>query len=197
MDNECRHIKFSGNRCKAYALRGEPFCYFHKRHHAAQKKPPGSMDSIEIPFLEDRCAIQNSLTQVLRAVVNNSIDRARAATVLYGLQLALQSVDKGTWAIPFDTTKAVSRTPDGDEIAADPNHDYEEEEYEDEADDEENEDDENEEDEEGGGDGEKDAEDGDKSTEELVAEGKYLQSVHQALALGHMRQAARSLSRGG
>jgi hypothetical protein len=202
MDNKCRHIKFSGERCEAYALRGEPLCYFHKGRHAARKKPPGVMDSIDIPFLEDRCAIQYCITQVVRAIVNNTLDRARASTVLYGLQLALQCTDRKHWAIGFDTATAVSLTPDGDEIAADPEGEYEEEESEDEEDDaEEEEDDESEVEEEdaekqGAGD-ENDEENGTEFTEELIAKGKSPQSVHQALKLGGMRQAAPSLSRGG
>jgi hypothetical protein len=173
MDNKCRHIKFSGERCEAYALRGEPFCYFHNHHHAAPKKPPGIMDSIEIPFLEDRCVIQHCITQVVRAVVNNTIDRARASTVLFGLQLALQSTDRKHWAIGFDTATAVSLAPNGDEIAGDPEDEdeYETEEYEDDKD-------EDNEEEEDGGDGENEEEDGNESTEELIAEGKYSQSVH-------------------
>jgi hypothetical protein len=205
--NQCRHIKFSGERCEAYALRGEPLCYFHNRHHPTAKKPAGIMDSIDIPFLEDRCAIQYCITQVVRAIINNTLDRARASTVLYGLQLAMQCTDRKHWAIGFDTATAVSLTPDGDEIAADPDDEDEEEEYEDEDDDEsEDEEDEDYEDavedgdEEGDDDdggGEENKEDGNEFTEKLIAKGKSPQSVQHALNLDGKRQAAPSLSRGG
>jgi hypothetical protein len=109
----------SGRQCEAYALKGENFCYFHGRLHRAAKKPVNIMDSIEIPVLEDRCAIQLAITQTLRAIVNNTIDRHRASLLLYGLQLALQSVDRKNYAIGYSTVQALSQTPDGDELALD------------------------------------------------------------------------------
>src|ERR1700722_1739993 len=125
MASYCKHIMPGGNQCHGYALQGQDLCYFHSRRRRADRKPVSCMDSIEIPLLEDRCAIQVTITQVLRAIVNKTIDRPRAQLLLYGLQLALLGVDRTKTSIPFRTVKAISESSDGEELAAEP---YEEEE---------------------------------------------------------------------
>jgi hypothetical protein len=109
-----------GGQCHGYSLQGGNLCYFHNRQRLAAQKTASPMDSIEIPLLEDRCAIQVTITGILRAIVNKTIDRPRASLLLYGLQLSLQSVDRSSWAIPIGTVKALSKTSDGDELAANP-----------------------------------------------------------------------------
>jgi hypothetical protein len=106
------------------------------------------LDSIEIPLFEDRCAVQVTLTQVLRHVVNKTIDKSRASLILYGLQLALQTVDRSNWAIPIGTVQDVTQTSDGEDLVADPDDEDEDEEDEDEYDDEDQDDDDDDEDEE-------------------------------------------------
>ena len=170
---------------------------------------------------------QLTVTRVLRALVNKTIDRQSASTLLYGLQLALQSVDRGRWAIgPFDTVEGLSQTPDGDVIASDPDEDLEDEDEEEEGDEEEQEDEEEGEEEEeeeeeapsdaasnshhedAGDSGDEmteddnDEEDEDndlenESTEQLFADLNQLQSVSRALEAGDMRHAARLLGVGG
>src|ERR1700722_20874378 len=103
MASHCRHIMPGGGQCHGYSLRGGDLCYFHDRRHFAAQKPVSLMDSIEIPLLEDRCAIQVTITQILRAVVNKTIERPQAQLLVYGLQLALQSVDRNRGAIPYRT----------------------------------------------------------------------------------------------
>ncbi len=211
----------SGQVCRAYALRDEYFCYFHSQLHRAAKQPVSLIDSFDIPLLEDRCAVQLTVTRVLRALVNKTIDRQSASTLLYGLQLALQSVDRSSWAIGFDTVEGLSQTPDGDVIASDPDEDLEDEE--DEGDEEEQEDEQEEEEEEetpsdaasnshhedGGDSGDEvDPEDDDdeededndlenESTGQLIADHNQLQSVNRALEAGDLRSAARLLRLGG
>src|ERR1700733_1405050 len=106
MASYCRHIMPSGSQCRAHALQGDDLCYFHSRRRRADQKPVTCMDLIEIPLFEDRCAIQVTITQVLRAVVNKTIDGPRASLLLYGLQLALQGVDPTKTSIPYRTVKA-------------------------------------------------------------------------------------------
>jgi hypothetical protein len=217
MNSNCRHIMTGGCQCGAYALTGEPFCYFHSRLHRAAKQPVNLIDSIEIPLLEDRCAVQVVVTRVLRALVNKSLDRQTASTLLYGLQLALQSVDRSSFAVGLNSVEAISQTPDGDEIAADPDdEELEDDEYD--EDDQDDENDEGEQDDEGdedtdsdpeaedsgesadedGSDVADDAEEDDKEAiKELLAEHKYLQSVKLALQVDDMRQVARLLNAGG
>ena len=112
----------SGKKCEAPALKGEHFCYYHTRLHIAAKKESTPMDSIEIPVIEDRCSLQLVLAQVLKALVNNNIDRHRAGLLLYGLQLASQTVDRNLTAIPFSGVKSLTRTRDGDDLAPEQIH---------------------------------------------------------------------------
>ncbi len=113
---ECRHVMTSGKKCEAPALKGEHFCYYHTRLHSAAKKITPS-DSIEIPVIEDRCSLQLVLAQVLKALVNGNIDRHRAGLLLYGLQIASQTVDRGRVSSLGKVVKSITRTRDGDDLA--------------------------------------------------------------------------------
>jgi hypothetical protein len=207
MASYCKHIMPGGDQCHGYALQGQDLCYFHSRRRRADQKPVTCMDSIEIPLLEDRCAIQVTITQVLRAIVNKTIDRPRAQLLLYGLQLALLGVDRTKTSIPFRTVKAISESSDGEELAAEP--------YEEEDDDDDDDEDDEEEDSDESGDDDSDSDDSDgedddsenadseddddddglddETTDELIADAKYLQSVSDALNAGDMRAAERLL----
>jgi hypothetical protein len=174
MAAHCRHIMPGGGQCHGYSLQGGNLCYFHNRQRLAAQKPASPMDSIEIPLLEDRCAIQVTITGILRAIVNKTIDRPRAALLLYGLQLSLQSVDRSSWAIPIVTVKALSQTRDGDELAANPD---DEDQYDDDDDEEDDEDDPNQSDTESDNDPEDDSgkddedEDDEEGDERVIMEG--------------------------
>jgi hypothetical protein len=208
MASHCRHIMPGGGRCRGYSLQGGDLCYFHNRQRIAAMKPARFDDSIEIPLLEDRCAIQVTITNVLRAVINKSIDRARASTLLYGLQLSLQSVDRSSLAIPIGTVEAISQTSDGEELADDPD-DYEDE------DDDENEEDEEEENsdsDETSGDSDDEGDDSEEADDEedneegnddglddetilgLAAEAKFLRSVREAVEANDISLAARLIT---
>jgi hypothetical protein len=196
-----------GCQCGAYALTGKPFCYFHSRLHRDARKPVTLIDSIDIPLLEDRRSIQLVITRVLRALVNKTLDRQTASTLLYGLQLASQGVAHDHYDVRFNCVKALSHTRDGDEIAADPDHpelEEDEDEYE------ENDEDENDEsdtdsdsgDENPGDSGDEDGpdedadEDDNPSTEQLITDLQYLQSISLALEANDMRQVSQLISQG-
>ena len=162
------------------------------------------------PLLEDRCSIQLVITRVLRALVNKTIDRQTASTLLYGLQLASQGVAHDHYDVRFNCVKALSQTRDGDEIAADPGDELEEDEDEqDDEDDESDENDENEEDtdpadedqaesgDEEDDDADEDEEDDNPSTEQLIADLKYLESISLALEANDMQQVSQLISQGG
>jgi hypothetical protein len=78
---QCQFIKVDGIRCGSPAMEGEPRCYFHvsmKRRFKEFKLPP----------LEDANAIQVAVMEIMRALIADRIDRAKAATLLYALQIA-------------------------------------------------------------------------------------------------------------
>jgi hypothetical protein len=159
------------------------------------------MDSIEIPLLEDRSAIQVTITEILRAIVNKSIDRARASTLLYGLQLSLQSVDRNKTSIPYKTVKALSESSEGEELAADPGDQDEDDDKDDEEDSDgsgseddssENADSDDEDDDDDLGD---ETPDEDQTDAELVADVSFLKSISNALEKGDVRLAERLLAK--
>jgi hypothetical protein len=187
-----------GGQCHGYSLQGGNLCYFHNRQRLAAQKPASPMDSIEIPLLEDRCAIQVTITGILRAIVNKTIDRPRAALLLYGLQLSLQSVDRKSDAIPYSTVKVLSQTSDGEELAANPDDESDDDSEDDSGEEDEDEDDsvessnestdesdDDSEDDSGEDDEDDEDEDADgrPSMEELIADLEYLDSVRRQAGL--------------
>jgi hypothetical protein len=93
----CRHIKTNGLQCKAAALTGGDYCYFHNRLHARHSQfRPNDVSrpyfavgrDLELCTLEDRESVQFALSVVINALATNRIDTKRATALLYGLQLA-------------------------------------------------------------------------------------------------------------
>ena len=115
---ECRHIMPSGSKCGSIALKDKPYCYAHTRlHRAMAAPPPGPMDSLHFPVLEDRHVIQIAVSQVLNSLCSGSLDPRRVGLALYGLQIASQNVDRTGDVIPFGTVESVTETESGDELA--------------------------------------------------------------------------------
>ena len=107
----------SGNKCRAAALRGTPYCYFHTRvHHFAKAKPEPKNAPLKLPVLEDRSAIQLALAQILDALASARIDSKQAGLLLYGLQIASTNIS-GDASVPTGAVMSVTRTRDGGELA--------------------------------------------------------------------------------
>src|SRR5208283_4342760 len=90
----CRHIKPNGLRCESPALRGHSFCYFHSKLHSATRI--GIMDDFRLPLPEDAAAIQLSIAQISEALLASRIDSKRVAQLLWGLQIAIQTIPRST-----------------------------------------------------------------------------------------------------
>ena len=117
MHSECRHIMPSGKKCRAAALRGTPYCYFHTRvHHFGKPKPELKNAPLKLPVLEDRSAIQLALAQILDALASARIDSKQAGLLLYGLQIASTNIS-GDASVPSGTVMHVTRTRNGGELA--------------------------------------------------------------------------------
>jgi hypothetical protein len=110
-------------------MRGGIYCYYHTRLHrrtnhnsrlpreTADSPEPGQPQPLQIPVLEDRCAIQLVIPDVLNALLANKIDAKSAAILLNGMRLAAQNADKSISTVPTRTIEAFGRTPEGDELA--------------------------------------------------------------------------------
>ena len=116
---DCRHILTTGRRCGSPALRGKAYCYFHFRSRARHAPPqnltpddtplivhplradafgqpeptvaapPPQPLTLDFPALEDRESIQVAASMIVSALGRNQLDGKRAATMLYGLQVAV------------------------------------------------------------------------------------------------------------
>jgi hypothetical protein len=117
---ECRHIMPSGARCHSPAMRDKPYCYFHSRLHnlAVQPAKPGKEAEVEIDPLEDPSAIQLTLTRVLSALGSGRIDRARAGTLLYGLQIAAVMATRNRRFADSEAVQDISFSDEGQPLAA-------------------------------------------------------------------------------
>jgi hypothetical protein len=142
MTTICRHIKLNGERCGSPALRDQAFCYFHRTLADRHPKPPASdhtptilhpMDPtrelqiaaitqphLNLPPLEDRESIQLAASIIVGALARNTLDPARAGTLLYGLQVA--STNAARLSREPSRSHIVTETiltPNGDELAPD------------------------------------------------------------------------------
>ena len=108
----------NGDRCRAAALSATYFCYFHTRLH---RKPDGHTskfeESVAIPILEDRCAIQVALSNVLNALGSSKLDARKAGVFLYGLQIASQNVERHPFILSLGAVESVTPSEDGDDLA--------------------------------------------------------------------------------
>ncbi len=110
----CRHIKPNGVRCKSPALRGGAFCYFHARIHDTTRL--SVMDDVKIPLIEDSASVQLAIQQIFDALLSSRIDSKRAGQLLYGLQIAVQTVPR-KWVPALQSVESVTRTKDGNDLA--------------------------------------------------------------------------------
>jgi hypothetical protein len=87
MYKECRHIKPNGCKCKSPALKDKPYCYYHIRVHGIARNSsatsPYEQKELQIPFLEDRGAVQVALSEVV------STSRYRGSTNHRSFELAI------------------------------------------------------------------------------------------------------------
>ena len=137
MTTICRHIKTNGERCGCPALRDQPYCYFHLTLAATHPNPAPEIPTIlhpidggepqvaaqptlHLPALEDRESIQLAASMIIGALARNTLDTRRAATLLYGLQVASANARnlKHRPAPGYAITETTF-TPTGQEIAPD------------------------------------------------------------------------------
>jgi hypothetical protein len=108
IEYQCRHIFTDGRRCASPALRApegrpedsQPFCYFHHtsrrpiQHAPARKRRRSTFTLTHTTDLAERSGIQLAIGDVLRLIASNEIDPRRAGLLLYGLQIASQTLPK-------------------------------------------------------------------------------------------------------
>jgi len=114
---ECRHIRTSGAKCQAAALKGEPYCYFHARQRTHAKRPYEVRDFFAIPPLEDRATIQVLLADLATTIIENRIDVQRAGLVIRCLTLASQNMKYKDDIVAPKAVRLVTQSEAGEELA--------------------------------------------------------------------------------
>ena len=116
MFNECRHILTSGHKCKAAALRGQAFCYYHTAARRYANVRTTSVDPLLLPSIEDTAGVQIAVNQVLRALASRRIDRRHAGVYFYGLQIAARLALKSDEE-PSESVRETCEDSDGCTLA--------------------------------------------------------------------------------
>jgi hypothetical protein len=117
---ECRHILPRGAKCKAAALKGHPYCYFHdKLHTYTQDGRREDKGTFCLPSIEDASGIQLALTQIMNAMANGRLDSREGVRLIYGLQVGIQALDRVSKTPPQEIVQATSCDGIGVDIAID------------------------------------------------------------------------------
>jgi hypothetical protein len=88
----CEHIKDNGERCRAIALRGRQFCYFHSRVHRPKTLPGKS--GYRLSALDTSHSMQVTIAHVLQSLLDDTIDPRKANVLLRGLALANRNINQ-------------------------------------------------------------------------------------------------------
>jgi|GEM_PF-3500525 hypothetical protein len=91
-DEACQQIKLDGESCRAAALRGKKFCYYHL--HCGP--PPKDVSNplvipqvqFHLPLLDDATSIQATITLVCEHLLHRRLEPKKAGMLLYALQVA-------------------------------------------------------------------------------------------------------------
>jgi hypothetical protein len=118
MFQECRHIKPNGSKCHSPAMQDKPYCYYHIRMRRLSKVSTAPFESkaMEVPFLEDRGAVQIALSEVVSALAEHRIDYKRASLMIYALQVASANAKNPNDLIAANQVRETSQNEEGEEL---------------------------------------------------------------------------------
>jgi len=94
MAKGCRHVMPTGRNCHSPALKGMAYCHSHQKLHVALNRSKHSHNRLQLASIEEPGGIQLAIAQVCDALGKARIDKRKAHTLMYGLQLAAQLAPK-------------------------------------------------------------------------------------------------------
>ncbi|MGD0414023.1 MAG: hypothetical protein ABSA80_01595 [Terriglobales bacterium] len=91
-DEACQQIKLDGEPCRAAALRGKKFCYYHLHSGPPPKdvSNPGVIPQVQfhLPLLDDATSIQATISLVCEHLLHRRLEPKKAGILLYAMQVA-------------------------------------------------------------------------------------------------------------
>src|SRR6185369_2802080 len=85
----CTHIKTDGIRCGSPAMRGRPFCYFHRRYYDGTAiRPDRFVPARDFPLLRNSRDVRTSITTVVRYMHEGRITPEQARPMVHCLNIA-------------------------------------------------------------------------------------------------------------
>jgi hypothetical protein len=117
MYKTCRHIRPNGLPCESPALKGALFCYYHSKIHTIGAEPYAKYGPMQLPTPEDPAAVQLSVARISDAIINGRLDLKKAASLLYGLQIAAQFIDRKQFFYAPNVVQSAEQNAQGDELA--------------------------------------------------------------------------------
>ena len=110
----CKHVRTSGLRCLAPALRGRTLCYAHTRMAAGKKA------GLQLPPLEDASSIALAAMQIVQQLLDGKVERKTAAIALYGVQIVASTLNhKPFAAMPTSLVLEDAGLPPEEELLGD------------------------------------------------------------------------------
>ncbi|MGA8672670.1 MAG: hypothetical protein WB679_22530 [Terracidiphilus sp.] len=118
MYSECRHIMPRGTKCKSPALKGRPYCYYHgKLHDYTRDGLRDDKGPVCLASIEDACGIQHALMQIMNSMAKGRLDSREGVRLIYGLQVAIQAIDRVPQTPPQEMVQATACDGIGVDIA--------------------------------------------------------------------------------
>jgi hypothetical protein len=97
-DESCQQIRYDGELCRAAALRGKKFCYYHLHAGPLPKDIDnlGVIPKVEfnLPLLDDATAIQATITLICEHLLHRRLEPKKAGILLYALQVASSNLGR-------------------------------------------------------------------------------------------------------
>ncbi len=81
----CRHLTVKGLQCRTRAIRGQDYCFQHKKFR--HPECPEKSSKVAMPLLEDLATIQVFLSQVAQGLLSGRLTAAEARSLSYTCQV--------------------------------------------------------------------------------------------------------------
>jgi hypothetical protein len=85
----------NGHRCGSPSLRDDNYCYSHKNWRENElRRLRGLSPCVAPPDLHDENSVEGAFTELLRLMLTDQIDDARAGQLLHALQTSAPDLDE-------------------------------------------------------------------------------------------------------